>query len=406
MEHGIDTSHMDAAARIAEKQTPPIRTNASIHLGEAMANEAVVKKQQQDPVIEKMTLAKTNLQARLPKGIDRDRFFLGILTAIQKSKATAPAGKSLADCDPNSVLLAAYDAAEVGCSLSPSLQLGWIIPYGKEANFQPSYRFFIQKAYESGEVKTFYAEVVYTSDKFERQFAPKRNLFHAPGDGERSMKTRVGAYALVEFTDGTVDWEYLPAELIERHRDHSKQKNSMKWVEFWEEGWRITPIRVLAKRLPLKNRNLEGLIEMVNRDTERELDIAIEKIIEPSIPRRMSETDKPAEKPQEPATSHENIGTETPTDKSSKPEPDNQSEKQAATETPTPGSMFAGEQDPYPTPAEIQEFWNKAFNADWKKNEVIDFLKKTFSVSNVKDLRKSQIVSALDTISKRGEARP
>src|SRR6266404_7250874 len=98
-----------------------------------MANETAAKKQQQqDPVIEKMTVAKPNLIARLPQGIDRDRFFLGILTAIQKSKANSKEGQSLADCDPNSVLLAAYDAAEVGCSLSPALQLGWLINYGSQ----------------------------------------------------------------------------------------------------------------------------------------------------------------------------------------------------------------------------------------------------------------------------------
>ncbi len=369
-----------------------------------MANETAAKKQQQqDPVIEKMTVAKPNLIARLPQGIDRNRFFLGILTAIQKSKATASPGKSLADCDPNSVLLAAYDAAEVGCSLSPSLQLGWLIPYGKECNFQPSYRFFIQKAYETGEVKTFYAEVVYAGDKFDRQFAPKRSLSHEPGNGERSMKTRIGAYSLIEFTDGTVDFEYMTAEQIERHRNHSKQPNSMKWVAFWEEGWKITPIRVIAKRLPLKNRNLEGLVEIVNRDAERDLDIAVEQIMEPSIPRRMPEPEKPAEK-SEPAAAAETAATEPKEEpKPASKEPEKAASTQANA-TPAAGSMFAeGDQDPYVTPAEIQDFWNKAFGANWKKPEVVKFIKETYKVEALKDMRKSQLASALDSITQARE---
>lgn len=363
-----------------------------------MATETTtaITTKKQDPVIEKMTLAKLNLTARLPHGIDRDRFFLGILTAIQRSKAIAPTGKSLIDCDPNSVLLAAYDAAEVGCSLSPALQLGWLIPYGKECNFQPSYRFFIQKAYETGEVKTFYAEVVYAGDEFTRQFAPKRNLFHAPSKEERVSKTRIGAYALIEFMDGTIDWEYLTAEQIERHRKHSKQPNSMKWVEFWEEGWRITPIRVIAKRLPLKNRNFEALVEMVNRDTERDLVIPVEEIMEPSVPRRVSEKEKPAESqaasPDKPV---DNPPAETP-NAAVAAEPKQEPQIGPA---PAPGSMFAdADPDPYLTPAEIQEFWKKAFAAGWKKSEVVQQLQKSFNIATLKDLRKSQLISVLEVI--------
>ncbi len=344
-------------------------------------------KKTDNPVVAMIHQAKPNLIARLPQGIDRDRFFLGILTAIQKSKANSKEGQSLADCDPNSVLLAAYDAAEVGCSLSPSLQLGWLINYGGQAQFQPSYRFFIQKAYETGEVKTFYAECVYACDKFERQFAPKRNLFHAP------------------VTDGTVDWEYLTTEQIERHRNHSKQPNSMKWMAFFEEGFRITPIRVIAKRLPLKNRNLEGLVEIVNRDAERDLDIAVDQILEPSIPRRMPETEKPAEK-SEPAAVAETAATEKPKEE---PKPASKEPEKAAAASiqanATPaGSMFAeGDQDPYVTPAEIQDFWNKAFGANWKKPEVVKFIKETYKVEALKDMRKSQLASALDSITQARE---
>jgi recombination protein RecT len=366
-----------------------------------MGNEAttLVKK---DIVLEKMTQAKLNLQARLPQGIDKDRFFLGILTAIQKSKANANPGKSLADCDPNSVLLAAYDAAEVGCSLSPALALGWLIPYGKEAQFQPSYRFFIQKAYETGEVRTLYAEVVYDTDKFERTFAPKRNLFHAPGDsGERVKGNAIGAYALIEFMDGTIDWEYLTSEQIARHRNHSKQPNSMKWVEFWEEGWRITPIRVLAKRLPLKNRNFEALVEMVNRDADRDLAIPVDQITEPTIPRRLSEkTDAPTGAPAAATVPQDRPSNgQTPaTEQAPAAEP------AAPTAAAAPGSMFEeGEGDPYITPAEVSNFWTTAFGAGWKKNEVMQLIQKTFNIAVLKDLRKSQLAEALDVIA---QARP
>lgn len=222
-----------------------------------MATEAIQKRE----VLDYIVAAKVNISGRLVAGVDVERFILGVQTAIQKNP-------DLLQCDPKSVLLAAYDAAELGINLSPALSLGYLIPYGKQCNFQVSYRGLIQKAYETKAVKSFFAEVVYEKDTFTRQYAPKRNLFHAPPDGPRGDK--VGAYAFIEFVDGTVDWEYMTAEQVERRRNHSQQPNSLMWSKFWEEGWRKTPIRNLWKRIPLSNPGMERLAEVVNREAEIE----------------------------------------------------------------------------------------------------------------------------------------
>ena len=143
-----------------------------------------------------------------------------LATAVQKNP-------DLLGCDPGSLLLAAYEAAEFGVSLSPTLQLGYLIPYKGRAQFQISWRGLVQKAYQTGCVKTLFAEVVHVNDKFERQYAPKRNLFHAPPDGDRGKA--IGAYSLVEFTSGAIDWEYCDKERIEKHRKHSKMPDSLMW---------------------------------------------------------------------------------------------------------------------------------------------------------------------------------
>jgi recombination protein RecT len=224
------------------------------------ANTAIQKRE----VLEAITAAKVNIVGRLTNGMDADRFILGVQTAIQKNPA-------LLQCDPKSVLLAAYDAAELGINLSPSLSLGYLIPYGQQCNFQVSYRGLIQKSYETKAVKAFFAEVVYEHDKFERQFAPKRNLFHAPADGDRGEK--IGAYAFIEFVDGTVDWEFMTTEQVERRRKHSKQPDSLMWTKFWEEGYKKTPIRNLWKRIPLSNPGMERLAEVINREAEAESEL-------------------------------------------------------------------------------------------------------------------------------------
>jgi recombination protein RecT len=233
-----------------------------------MAKQTAELATHQEPtVLQAIKAAKPQFEGRLPKslpsGMTPEKFMLGVATAVQKNPA-------LLECDPKSVLLAAYEAAELGINLSPTLQLGYLIPYAKQAQFQLSYRGMIQKGYESGAIRNFFAEVVYEKDGFTRQLAPKRNLFHAPGDGDRGQP--IGAYALVEFKTGNIEFEYLTAEQIQRHRKHSKQPDSLMWVKFWEEGWRKTPIRVLSKRLPMTNPELETLAEAIARDAENDLE--------------------------------------------------------------------------------------------------------------------------------------
>lgn len=229
-----------------------------------MATQTAIVKR---PLQELIQASKPMFQGRLPEGMSVERFMYGIVTAVKKNPG-------LSKCDPQSVMLAAYEAAEVGCDLAPSRQLGWLIPYGELAQFQPSWRFFVQEAYKTGQVSAFYSEVVYAHDHFRREFAPKRILQHVPpNEGDRGEA--IGCYALVEFKDGHFDFEYLTKEQIDRHRTASKMPNSLMWKTFWEEGWRKTPIRVLFKRLPLDNPGMEKLAELVEKDAEHDADPVI-----------------------------------------------------------------------------------------------------------------------------------
>lgn len=344
--------------------------------------------------------SKPQIQARLPKDMDPDRFLLGVYTAIQKNP-------TLLDCDPNKLLLAALDAAEAGCNLQPSLQHGWLIPYKPDVNFQPSYRFFIQKAYETGDVRSFYAEVVYEGDKFDRQYAPKKNLFHAPGTAERTLTNAVGAYALVEFNDGSLDWEYLTREQIDKHRGKSKQPNSMKWTEFWWEGWRITPIRVLSKRLPIKSRELENLVTLLNREV---LDLdTVETVRAPA--RRLSEAQNTPELVAEPdkkaTVAQAELGKAATQTAASAPAAQATQEKtttQTATAAEPQGSLLQEEPGKYVSQAQVDEIWATALKTLWTKKQVEDFLKRTHKVNKVNELLATDFQSVINTL--REAARP
>jgi recombination protein RecT len=215
------------------------------------------------PVIQLIKESVPEFAKRLPVTIDATKWVMQLATVVQKNP-------DLLGCDQNSLFLAAYEAAELGVRLSPALQLGYILAYGGKAQFQISWRGLVQRAYETGCVRSFFGEIVYEHDKFERQYAPKRNLFHAPGDGDRGEM--IGAYALVEFKDGSIDWEYVDRKLIERHRKHSRQPDSLMWSKFQEEAWKKTAIRILAKRLPLTNPGMEALAEVIARDAQAEME--------------------------------------------------------------------------------------------------------------------------------------
>lgn len=226
-----------------------------------MSTQAIAMK---SPVVDAIEKAKGQFGGRLPEGMTQERFVYGLMTSVQKNPA-------LLRCNPSSVILAAYEAAECGCDLSPSKALGWLIPYQDACQFQPSWRFFVQKAYVSGIVKAFNAEVVYVNDKFKIIFAPVRTVIHEPATGDRGKP--VGAYALIQFLNDAIDFEYMTLQEIEIHRQHSKQPNSLMWKDFWNEGARKTAIRVLSKRLPQTNPAMERLAELVQKDADEDLDI-------------------------------------------------------------------------------------------------------------------------------------
>lgn len=263
------------------------------------SESAIVKK----PVLRAIIQRKDELRARLPQSMDVEKFTMSVATAMQKNPA-------LLDCSPQSIMLACYDAAEMGISLSPALQLGYLVPYKQFCQFQVGYRGLIQKVRETGSVRAFFAEVVYENDGFNRQFAPKRNLFHAPAEGERGEP--IGAYAFVEYQDGSTDWEYMPKEEILKRRNVSRAwqkdgENSLLWGKFWQEGWRKTPIRSLFKRMPLSSPKMEALAEVVEREAgaDAEPEPAGRLELEPDSPLSAPPTPQVAGKPSEIATARD-----------------------------------------------------------------------------------------------------
>lgn len=309
--------------------------------------------------LETVQSAKAGFLARLPKDIDGDRLFLGLVTLVQKRP-------DIAECDPKSIIIAGYEAAEIGINLNPALGLGYVVPYKGIAVFMLGYRGMQQMAYAGGAVKQIFAEVVHEADHFRRVLAPVRTLEHIPANGDRGKP--IGAYAFVELRDNGIDFEYMTEEQIMRHRKHSKNPDSMMWTTFKEEGWRKTPIRVLFKRLPLTSVGMEKFVEIIGRDNEKEFEPFDQPPAAPVEIRRAVRIEPP----------NENTGPAAPVEVPS-----------TASEAPNAGTRGRGkgkrpaEAAKAPVEAvavvlcdaqDIEKAWRRLFSAGWAAYEVKDFL--------------------------------
>jgi len=209
--------------------------------------------------------SKDQLAMALPQHMTAERMTRIAITAVQKQPR-------LLECTALSILGCVIEASQLGLYPDGILGDAYLVPYwnGKnkrmEAQLQPGYRGLINLARRSGQVSAIYSEPVYGVDKFIVELGTEHTIIHVPNydDPQRGIEKDDlgvpiglrGVYAVVKFKDGTSDFEYMPLHRIMDIRNNSKSKDKDgdvfgPWVSHFEEMARKTPIRRLAKRLPL-----------------------------------------------------------------------------------------------------------------------------------------------------------
>jgi recombination protein RecT len=180
-----------------------------------------------------------------------DRFARCLITEFQRNE-------SLAQCTGLSLLGCAVQAAQLGLEIGGPLGQAYLVPYRNtkrgvhEAQFQIGYRGFIALAHRTGKVQTFHAHPVRENDEFDLVLGTEPRIHHKPAKTDRGPI--VGVYALLRTTNGGRDFEYMSLSEITEHRGrYSKQRGNgaSPWDSAFEEMARKTPIRRIAKRVPL-----------------------------------------------------------------------------------------------------------------------------------------------------------
>lgn len=190
---------------------------------------------------------KDSIIACIPNDIDKDRFYKTIQIAITNNP-------KLADCTVSSVLTSFMLSAQLGLEPNNSaLGETWIIPYGKEAQFQLGYQGLLTLAHRNPKVISAHAEVVYENDSIEINLGSDPYVNHKPH--YTGLKGKVmGFYAVIKLINNGTHIVYMSKEDMDAFRQKNTQSSNKAWINHYETMAKKT---VLKRALKFAPRNAE-----------------------------------------------------------------------------------------------------------------------------------------------------
>ena len=221
------------------------------------------KENKQKTIFDVIQAGAKQFATALPKHINSDRFVRIAITTIRQNP-------KLAQCNQESLLGALMVSAQLG--LEPGV-LGqcYLIPYGRECQFQIGYKGMIELLRRSGQLKDIYAYSVYENDEFEMTYGLNRDLKHKPNLQDRG--NFIGCYCVAVLKDDARAFEYMTKEEIEAHgKKFSKTYGNGPWKTDFEAMAHKTVVKKMLKWLPVS----VEFLEMANKD-EKTFKVADEK---------------------------------------------------------------------------------------------------------------------------------
>ena len=166
--------------------------------------------------------------------------------------------------NPASVFSSILTCAEFG--LSPTSQMGeaWLIPYGKECQFQIGYQGLSKILYKNPDVQNIMAECVYENDEFDYSLGLTPTLKHKPATTFRGRI--IAVYCVVRYSNQDPIFKVMSVEELKAIQNLSKAGNRSIWFsakdpQFWM--LKKTVFKQLCKLLP-KNLNMSKIVSYDN----------------------------------------------------------------------------------------------------------------------------------------------
>ena len=195
------------------------------------------------------------IQRALPKHMDADRIARIALTAVR----TTP---KLLECDQISFVAALMQSAQLGVEPNTGLGQAYLIPYGKQVQFQLGYKGLIDLAVRSGQYKAIYAHEVYEEDEFSFSYGLHKDLVHVPSSNPQGEP--IGYYAVYHLKNGGYDFVYWTRERIDKHAQKFSQAVQKGWTSPWKTNYdamaKKTVLKEVMKYAP-KSIELQKVVE-------------------------------------------------------------------------------------------------------------------------------------------------
>ena len=159
----------------------------------------------------------------------------------------------LKNCSPESLLHAVMFCAEIGMAPDPASSLVHFVPFKGEVVPIVDYKGLQNLAMETGKVHYVKGVNVFEGDGFVVTEGSMPSLSHTVCVGnERTPERFIGAYAVAPLTSGgPTPFVYMSKAEIDKIRSRAPGGQGDAWKHSYLEMARKTPVRRLAKSLPL-----------------------------------------------------------------------------------------------------------------------------------------------------------
>ena len=166
--------------------------------------------------------------------------------------------------NPASVFSSILTCAEFG--LSPTSQMGeaWLIPYGKECQFQIGYQGLTKILYKNPNIQNITSECVYENDEFDYSLGLIPTLHHKPCSINRGEL--IAVYCVVRFVNQDPIFKVMSIEELKQIQKLSKAGNRSVWFSPNDpQNWMLkkTCFKQLCKLLP-KTLNMSKVVSYDN----------------------------------------------------------------------------------------------------------------------------------------------
>lgn len=153
------------------------------------------------------------------------------------------ANVSLQNCEPSSIFNACLTATSLGLPINNNLGFAYIIPYGKDAQFQIGYKGFRQLAINSNQYKSLEVKAVYEGQIIEdNSFVG----YHFDWKNKQS-ETIIGYASYFQLLNGFESTYYLSVQDIEKHAKKYSQtykKGFGNWKDDFEKMAKKTVVKL------------------------------------------------------------------------------------------------------------------------------------------------------------------